>query len=64
MDRKQIEAFELWCYRRFLRISWTEKKTKDLILNKVDVRERLLATLNCRQMAFIGHILRGKEHNQ
>ena len=27
----------------------------------MDVSKRLLATINCRQMAFVGHILRGKD---
>ena len=61
MDKKKIEAFELWCYRRLLRISWTDKKTNDWVLNKMNVSKRLLATVNCRQMAFVGHILRGKD---
>ena len=42
MDKKKIEAFELWCYRRLLRIGLTDKKTNDWVLNK-----RLLATRDC-----------------
>ena len=60
IDKKKIEAFELCCYRPLLRISWTEKKTNEWILNKMDVSERLLTTINRRKMAFVGHILRGK----
>ena len=26
-DKKRADAFELWCYRRLLRVSWTERKT-------------------------------------
>ena len=29
-DRRKIDAFELWCWRRMLRISWTKKRTKCL----------------------------------
>ena len=54
MDKKKIEAFELWWYRRLLRISWTDKKTNDWVLNKMDVNKRLLATINCRKMALLG----------
>ena len=32
--KKKIEAFELWCYRRLLRISFTERKTNEWILGK------------------------------
>ena len=61
IDKKKIEAFELWCYHRLLRISSTEKKTNECILNRIDVSERLLTTINRRKMAFVGHILRGKD---
>ena len=36
-DKKRLESFELWCYRRMLRISWTERKTND------EVRKELIA---------------------
>ena len=26
-DKKRDDAFEMWCYRRLLRVSWTERKT-------------------------------------
>ena len=62
IDRKKIEAVELWCYRRLFCICWTEKKTKEWILNKMDVSQRLLTTINCRRkMGFIGHTLRRKD---
>ena len=61
IDKTKIEEFELWCYHRLLRIIWTEKKTNKWILNKMDVKERLITTINRKKMAFIGHIRRGKD---
>ena len=61
IDKKKIEAFELWCYRRLLRISFTERKTNEWILERMAVKERLLTTLNRRKMAFVGHIFRGND---
>ena len=37
-DRKRLESFELWCYRRILRISWTEKKTNEFVLGKIGLQ--------------------------
>ncbi len=34
-DKKRIDAFEVWCYRRLLRISWTDKKTNIWVVNKI-----------------------------
>ena len=60
-DKKKIEAFEVWCYHHLLLICWTGKTTNDWVLNKMDVSKRLLATITCGKMAFVGHILRGKD---
>ena len=40
-DEKKIEAFELWCYHQVLRISWTERKSNEWVL------ERLIAKKDC-----------------
>ena len=44
-----------------MRTSWTENKTNEWILNKMDESERLLTTINRRKKAFIKHILRRKD---
>ena len=35
-DVKQIEAFEMWIWRRMERISWTEHRTNEEVLKKVE----------------------------
>ena len=37
--RKNIEAAEMWFYRRMLKISWVEKVTNDEVLNRVQKRD-------------------------
>ena len=34
--RRRIDAFELWCWRRLLRVSWTERRLNQSILNKIN----------------------------
>jgi len=41
-ERKHIEAFEMWCYRRLLRISWTQHKMNKWVLHKLEVERELL----------------------
>ena len=36
-DKKRVDAFELWCYRRRLRVSWVERKTNKWVLEKIGV---------------------------
>ena len=56
---KKIRAFEMWCYRRMLRISWKEHQRNEDILKKVNVKERLTQQLVKRKIRYAGHIMRG-----
>ena len=40
-DERRSEAAEMWCYRKMLRISWTEKKTNKSILNELQTRPEI-----------------------
>ena len=34
-EHKKIDVFELWCWRRFLRVSWTARRSNQSILKKI-----------------------------
>ncbi|GFS05224.1 endonuclease-reverse transcriptase [Elysia marginata] len=57
--QKKIQTFEMWCYRRLLKVPWTEKKTNREIIQMADVDERLLQQLIKRKPRYAGHIMRG-----
>ena len=42
---EKLEAFEMWLYRRMLRISWKEHKTKGEVLHKMETKRSLLNTI-------------------
>jgi hypothetical protein len=44
-ERKKIDAFELWTWRRILRVSWTEKRTNLSVLEDVKPKRSLEATV-------------------
>jgi len=58
VDTNKIAAFELWCYRRLLRISWVDKRTNQWVLEKIGPCRRLLDKINERKLKFLGHIAR------
>ena len=62
-DERRLEAAEMWCYRRLLRISWTEKRTNKSILDVLQTRRELLAQIIKRKMAFFGHACRNNKCN-
>ncbi|CAH2096300.1 unnamed protein product [Euphydryas editha] len=56
--RKKIEAFEMWSYRRMLRISWTDKVTNLEVLRRMGKNLELIRTIKQRKTAYLGHVLR------
>ena len=53
-----INVFERWCYRRMLRISWTEHVTNEEVFNRANTKPTLLDGLLKRRLAFHGHLVR------
>ena len=46
---KWIEAFEMWIWRRMERISWTEHRTNEVVLKKVEEKRSLMDIIRTRQ---------------
>lgn len=57
-ERKMIDVFEMWCWRRMLRISWTEHRTNQSIIQRLRIKERLSTICLRRILQFFGHIVR------
>ena len=54
-ENRRIDAFELWCWRRFLRVPWTAGKSNQSILKKISPEfslERLMLKL---KLQYFGH---------
>uniref|UniRef100_A0A8D8X732 Uncharacterized protein n=1 Tax=Cacopsylla melanoneura TaxID=428564 RepID=A0A8D8X732_9HEMI len=59
---KRIEAFEMYLYRRILKISWMQKITNVEVLNRMQKEKELLQTIKERKIQYLGHILRGEKY--
>ena len=55
---KKINAFEMWIYRRMLRIPWTAHKSKNEIFTMIGNKQVLLNIAKQRQVAYFGRIIR------
>jgi hypothetical protein len=53
MDQKYLECFEMWCWRRMEKISWTNRE----VLHRVKDERNILHTIKRRKANWIGHIL-------
>ena len=56
---KKIEAFEMWIYRKMLKVPYTAHMTNEEVLKRVNVKERILkAEIMKRKARYFGHIIR------
>ena len=62
-DRKKINAFEMWCWRRMLRISWREHKTNEFVNNQIGSRITLCQKIDKIKLQYFGHIARREGDN-
>lgn len=62
-DCKRIDAFEMWCWRKMLRIPWTAFRTNASILAKLKIKVRLSTICVKRILEYFGHIARKDEDN-
>jgi len=57
---KRINAFEQWCYRRMLKISWKDKVPNTEVLKRVGEKEQqFFRKIVQQKLAYAGHVLRG-----
>ena len=62
-ERQRIDAFEMWCWRRMLRIPWTAKRTNVSILAQLHIKQRLSTICHQRILSYFGHIVRRGDEN-
>ena len=58
LERK-INAFEMWCYRRMLKISWMERISNKEVLQRINCNLHFLKQMKKRKMDYAGHVMRG-----
>jgi hypothetical protein len=58
LDQKCLESFEMWCWRRMEKISWTHRVNNEAVLHRVQEERNILHTIRRRKANSIGHILR------
>jgi len=57
-EETRLDAFEMKGLRMdFIRVSWTAKKTNELVLNKAGVKRELLDTVKGRKLGYYGHTM-------
>ena len=55
---QRIDAFELWCWRRLLRVPWTARRSKQSILKEISPGCSLAGLMLKLRLQYFGHLMR------
>ena len=55
---RRIDAFELWCWRRLLRVPWTARRSNQSILKKISPGISLQGMMLKLKLQYFGHLMR------
>ena len=57
-ERRRIDAFELWCWRRLLRVPWTARRSHQSILKEISPGISLEGMMLKLKLQYFGHLMR------
>ena len=57
-ELRRIDAFELWCWRRLLRVPWTARRSNQSILNEISPGCSLEGLMLKLKLQYYGHLMR------
>ena len=56
-DRQRIDAFELWCWRRLLRVTWAARRSNQSILKEISPGYSLERMMLKLKLQYFGHLM-------
>ena len=57
-EHRRIDAFELWCWRRLLRVPWTARRSNQSILKEISPGIYLEGMMLKLKLQYFGHLMR------
>ena len=56
-ERQRIDAFELWCWRRLLRVPWTARRSNQSILKEISPEYSMEGLMLKQKLQYFGHLM-------
>ena len=56
-ERQRIDAFELWCWRRLLKVPWTARRSNQSILKEINPGITLEGLMLKLKLQYFGHLM-------
>ena len=63
-ERRRIDAFELWCWRRVLRVLWTARRSNQSILKEISPGCSLEGLMLKLKLQYSGHLMRRTDSSE
>ena len=60
-EHRRIDAFELWCWSRLLRVTWTARRSNQSILKKISSEYSLEGLMLKLKLQYFGHLMRRRD---
>ena len=57
-ERQRIDVFELWCWRRLLRVPWTARRSKQSVLKEISPEYSFEGLMLKLKLQYFGHLMR------
>ena len=57
-EHQRIDAFDLWCWRRLLRVPWTARRSNQSILQEISLGGSLEGLMLKVKLQYFGHLMR------
>ena len=58
LERKMIDALELWCWRRLLRVTLTDRKENVWVIDNIKLKWTLVSRIVKASLCYIGDVIR------
>ena len=63
-ERRRIDAFELWCWRRLLRVPWTARRSNQSILKEISPEHSLEGLMLKLKLQYFGHPMQSTDSSE
>ena len=57
-ERRRVDVFELWCWRRLLRVPWTARRSNQSIMKEINPGISLEGMMLKLKLQYFGHVMR------
>ena len=57
-ERQRVDAFELWCWRKLLRVPWTARRSNQSVLKEINPEISLEGMVLKLKLQYFGHLMR------